>query len=150
VVDDEQDIIVVIAELLPTCDIRGASSFEDGKEALENDHFDIVILDIMGVNGYELLKIARKKKRAVVMLTAHGLSPQSVKKSYDEGAQFYIPKDKILGIERYLVDVLEAERRGKTTWARWMERFGAYFDRQFGANWRDQNREFWEKMGFYI
>jgi len=150
VVDDEQDIIAVIAELLPMCDIIAAASFEEGRKALENDKYDIVLLDIMGVDGYGLLKIAKSKNRIVVMLTAHSLSPQSVIKSHDEGAQFYIPKDKILNIETYLLDVLRADRRGESTWARWMHRFESYFNKRFGADWRNENKAFWDKIGFYI
>ena len=42
----------------------------------------MVILDIMGVDGYKLLGIANQKKIIAVMLTAHALSIQDTVKSF--------------------------------------------------------------------
>ncbi len=75
IVDDEFDILESLEELLPTCDITKTASFNEAKELLETEHFDIAILDIMGVDGYELLKIATERKVTAVMLTAYALSP---------------------------------------------------------------------------
>jgi DNA-binding response OmpR family regulator len=38
--------------------VTKASTFEEARAHLENQVFDIAILDIMGVNGYELLELA--------------------------------------------------------------------------------------------
>ena len=35
--------------------------FDDAKKLLENNPYDIAILDIMGVSGYDVLELARKK-----------------------------------------------------------------------------------------
>jgi DNA-binding NtrC family response regulator len=133
IVDDEPDILETIEELLPMCQVTTASTFEQAKELMETESFDMAILDIMGVNGYELLKIANAQKIIALMLTAHALSPENTIRSFKEGAAYYIPKEKMINITTYLNDVLEAKERGKSFWTRWFERFGAYYEEKFGS-----------------
>ena len=92
VVDDEPDILAVLEELLDMCEITKAASFEAAKSYLESRKFDIVVLDIMGVNGYGLLEIANRKNLPALMLTAHAFTPDNLVKSIKEGAASYIPK----------------------------------------------------------
>jgi DNA-binding response OmpR family regulator len=47
----------MVEDLLSMCDVVKASMFDEGKEHLESQKFDLAILDIMGVDGYGLLKI---------------------------------------------------------------------------------------------
>ena len=49
-------------------------------------------------------------------------------------------------IVTYLEDVLEAKNKGKSTWGRWLERFNAYYERVFGPDWKDHDKEFWKKF----
>jgi len=133
IVDDEPDILETIEELLPMCRVTTASSFDQAQELMEKESFDLAILDIMGVNGYELLKIANKQRIMAVMLTAHALSPENTIRSFKEGAAYYIPKEKMINITTYLNDVLEAREKGKSFWSRWFERFGAYYEEKFGS-----------------
>ena len=85
IVDDEPDVLDTLAELLPMCRVTKASSFDEAKEVLDSQYFNMAILDIMGVDGYELLEIAKKKDVIAVMLTAHALSPEDTVKSYEGG-----------------------------------------------------------------
>ena len=78
VVDDEPDILAVLDELLDMCEIVKASTFEEAKSYLESQEFDIAVLDIMGVDGYKLLEIAKTREVVAVMLTAHALSPENM------------------------------------------------------------------------
>jgi len=146
IVDDEPDILETLAALLPMCEIVKASTFEKAKEALNTERFDLAILDIMGVDGYDLLEIAQGKKITSVMLTAHALSVEDTKKSRIKGAAYYIPKDEITNIRTFLNDVLTAKEKGKSTWSRWIERLGWYYDNRFGPDWRDSDKEFWESI----
>ena len=75
VVDDEPDVLETLKELLPMCHVEGAGSFKKAKELLETQHFDMAILDILGVDGYRLLKVANSRNVIAVMFTAHALSP---------------------------------------------------------------------------
>ena len=144
IVDDEKDVLDVLIELLSMCRIDPASSFEEAKELLETEYYDLAVLDIMGVKGFELLKIANEKKVPALMLTAHALNEESLKKSAEEGAAYYVPKDEINNIEVFAADVLEAIQNKKNPWVRWFERLGDYFDRKFsGPDWREKEKEYW-------
>ena len=146
VVDDEPDVLESLIELLDMCKIDTASSFEEGKKRLEAESYDIAILDIMGVDGFELLKVANKQEIPALMLTAHGLSEENLKKSAEEGACYYAPKEKMHDIQLFVADVLEALEKRKSTWDKVFERLAGYYDRRFhGTNWREQEREFWKK-----
>jgi len=144
IVDDEPDILETLEELLTTAKITKAATFEEAKELLETEPFDFAILDIMGVNGYELLKIANGKNIKALMLTAHALTPEDTMKSHKEGAALYVPKDKMVDIVTYLEDVLEAERKGKSTWWLWIDRFADYYDEKFQKDWQFKDKDFWK------
>jgi CheY-like chemotaxis protein len=144
IVDDEKDILDLLTELLGMCRIDTASSFEQAKELLKSYQYDIAVLDIMGVKGYELLKIANERNIPALMLTAHALTKEDLKKSAEEGASYYVPKDEINNIDIFVADVLEAKEKDKNPWVRWFERLGGFFDKKFsGTNWREQEKEFW-------
>ncbi len=144
IVDDELDILETLEELLDMCDIVKTTRFEEAKDLLETLPLDMAILDIMGVQGYELLKIANEKKIVTVMLTAHALSPEDTVKSFREGAASYVPKDQIAHITSFLVDVIEAEEKGKHLRWHWLKRLGAYYVRKFGPDWKKNDEKFWE------
>jgi DNA-binding response OmpR family regulator len=146
VVDDEEDILQLVAELLDMCKIDTASTFEEAKELLENNAYHIAVLDIMGVRGYDLLDIANERGIPALMLTAHALTKEDLKKSAEKGASFYAPKDEINKLDIFIADVLEAKEKNKNIWARWYERLSGFCDRRFGKDWRDQDREFWDRI----
>lgn len=146
IVDDEPDILETLSELLPMCEIETASSFAEAEDALQNRFFDLTILDIMGVRGYDLLEIAKEKKVTAVMLTAHALSVEDTKKSFEKGASFFIPKDEIANIADFLVDILDAKTKGKSTWSKWLDRLEWYYHNRFGPNWKESDKEFWGQI----
>ena len=147
IVDDERDILETLINLLEMCQIDTASSFEEGKTLLETYEYDLVVLDIMGVNGFDLLEIANKRNIPALMLTAHSLNVESLTKSMSEGAAYFVPKDKMNEIATYAADVIEAKESNKDPWTRWLERLGRFFEVKFtGPNWREQKREFLERV----
>lgn len=149
VADDEPDVLDTLEDLLSVCEVVKASTFEEAKKQLETGSFDFVILDIMGVNGYALLDIATEKKITAVMLTAHALSPEDTVKSFRGGAASYVPKDKIRDIPDILVDILEARKKGTGVWWRWLERMEAYYQKKFGPDWKNKDKEFWDRFTYY-
>ncbi len=140
IVDDEPDVLVTLEELLSMCDITKASTFEEAADLIERQHFDLAILDIMGVKGYDLLKKAIQKNVIVVMLTAHALNAENLLKSYTEGAAAYLPKEELTNITTYLNDILEAKEKGKSFWWRWIDRMEGYFDKKFGPEWQERHQ----------
>src|SRR5210317_1349676 len=149
IVDDEQDVLDSLEDLLSMCNVTKASNFLEAKEFLQARYFDIAVLDIMGVEGYDLLEIANQKEIAAAMLTAHALSPENLVKSYNEGAASYLPKEEMINIASFLNDILEAKEKGKNTWTRWYDRMGSFFEKRFGKEWKKSDQEFWEKFPFY-
>ena len=146
IVDDEKDILDSLIELLDMCRIDTATTYEEGKRLLENETYEVAILDIMGVKGFELLDIANKHEIPAIMLTAHALSEESLKRSAENGASYFAPKDEINSIDLFIADVLEAKEKKKNPWVKWFERLGSFYDKRFhGTNWREQEKKFWEE-----
>jgi len=146
IVDDEPDVLDTLEGLLSECQVVRASSFDEARKLLESRHFDMAILDIMGVDGYKLLAIANMRKVTAVMLTGNAFSTEDTEKSYSNGAAFYVPKDEMAKISVYLNDILEAESEGQSPWSRWLDRFGLFYEKRFGADWQKKDKEFWDKF----
>jgi len=139
IVDDETDVLEVLEDLLDTCRLTRASSFDEARDLLENQYFDMAILDIMGVRGYELLDICNRKGVIPVMLTAYAMTPEDLRKSYENGAASFVPKEKMADIATYLTDIFEAREKGKSFWWRWFDRMADYFERKFGPDWQKEH-----------
>ena len=137
-VDDEPDVLAVleqeIKDACPNCQFEKATTYEKASELIGANFYDIVILDIMGVRGFDLLELAVKKNLKVGMLTAHALSPEALKKSHDLGARAYLPKDKLGEITPFLEDILTQEY--KTGWKRLLDKLENYFEDQFEPDWK--------------
>jgi DNA-binding NarL/FixJ family response regulator len=148
IVDDEPDILSIleeeISEACPNCRIIKAETYDWARRLLESTPLDLVILDIMGVRGFDLLAQAVNLKFKVVMLTAHALSPESLRKAIAMGARAYLPKEQLGDIVPFLEDVLAQEPL--TTWRRLFERLGDYFSRRFGSEWQQEDEPFWKEF----
>jgi len=148
IVDDEPDILSLleeeISEACPNCRVIKAETYEWARDMLNSTPYDLVILDIMGVRGFDLLTLAVRLHYPVVMLTAHALSPETLKKAIEQGARAYLPKEKIGGIVPFLEDVLAQEPI--TGWRRLFERLGDYFSRRFGPDWQQADEPFWKEF----
>ena len=132
-VDDEPDVLATLDELLEMCDVVKKTNYEDAVEYLNSASPDLAILDIMGVNGFELLKLCVSKKVNAVMLTAHAFSLESLKKSLDLGARAYLPKEKMADIVSFLEDVVTMEH--KENWQCLCGRLDQLFKATFGSDW---------------
>jgi DNA-binding NtrC family response regulator len=146
IVDDEEDILDSLTEFLDVCKIDRASSFVEARELLEHHFYHVAVLDIMGVQGYDLLEVANKKGIPVLILTAHALSKENLRKSFEEGASYYVPKDEIDKIDVFVADIIEAREKKRNVWAKWYERLSGFCDRRFGTNWKDEDPEFWNSL----
>lgn len=146
VVDDEPDVLDTLEELLYMCVVDKASTFDEAIGFLKSNAYDAAILDIMGVKGYDLLKITHRLDIPALMLTAHALTPDNLKISIEQGADAYVPKDKLADIPLYVADILNARQEGKRTHVRWFSLLKPIFDKLFGENWRRKDRDFWDKF----
>lgn len=147
VVDDEQDVLDIIREELssvPKLTVNTATTFEKGREYLVSYTYDLVVLDIMGVRGFDLLKIAANSNLPVVMLTAHALNPEALKQSIELGARAYLPKDKLGSLIPFLEDVLSLNYQ--SVWKKALDHVITVFDKRFGSDWRKSEQEFWDEF----
>lgn len=147
VVDDEPDILETVEERLDMCQIHKATDYDTALQYILSYTYDVVILDIMGVKGFELLRHAVSRGFPTVMFTAHALSPESLKKSIKLGAVSFLPKDKMSELHSYLEDAIMGG--GKPVWQKLFEKMGSYFNKKFGPDWKEKDKffkEFEEEM----
>lgn len=137
IVDDETDILATLEEeILQCCPdsiIDKATNYENAAQLIESNDYDLVILDIMGVRGFDLLEGAVKRQLKVAMLTAHALTPQALRQCHDMGAMAYLPKDKLGELVPFLEDVLRNDR--ESGWKRLLEKLEGYFNEAWGPDW---------------
>jgi CheY-like chemotaxis protein len=148
-VDDELDILNVleeeIIEACPECKFDKATTYENAVAMLKSNHYDVVILDIMGVRGFDLLEQAVNRNLRVAMLTAHALTPDALKRSFEMKARAYLPKEKLGEIVPFLEDVLEYEYL--SGWKRLLEKLKGFFDSKFETDWEKKTGLNWSEWG---
>lgn len=146
VVDDEPDILETVEELLDMCFLDTAATFEEAKKLINKNDYDVAILDIMGVSGYDILDLAREKDIPALMLTAHALTPENLKESIQKGADSYIPKDELANLDGHVADAIKARIEGRQGYGAWFSNLKPFFDKSFGKGWRDKDRTFWNSF----
>ena len=138
-VDDEQDVLNVLEDEITSscsgCVFDKATSYDEAVNLLQSGNYDLIVLDIMGVRGFDLLQIAVKKNLRAVMLTAHALSPENLKRAYDMGARAYLPKQKLGEIVPFLEDALKYEF--EPGWKRVYEALRDMFTILWGRDWEE-------------
>ena len=144
IVDDEVDVTDTVEEVLDMCFIRKANDYDTARQYLLSYTFDIVVLDIMGVNGFELLKLSVKRGFPTVMLTAYALTPEALEKSIKLGAVSFLPKEKMSELDEFLADVVL--KGGQPVWGKLFSKLGHLFSKRFGPDWQERNQYF-KKFG---
>jgi DNA-binding response OmpR family regulator len=146
-VDDEQDVLTVLEEEIrtaaPKCKFEKAITFEEAAKKLESQTYDVVILDIMGVRGFDLLELAVSRNFRVAMLTAHALNPEALKRSFELKARAYLPKEKLGEVVPFLEDVLRYEYL--PGWKRLLEKLKGFFDSKFESDWEKKTGLQWQE-----
>ncbi len=146
-VDDEPDILEILEEQLEEFEgltIDTATDYQKAYHLIRSWTYDLVILDIMGVRGFDLLNASVHLGFPTVMLTAHALSVEALKKSIEMGARAYIPKEKLADIIPFLEDVLTLTH--KPGWQSLFNRLGVFFNRAFGSEWQKGEKAFWDQV----
>lgn len=142
IVDDEQDVLDAVEEELDMCVVHTAKDNKSGHQLLSGYTYDIVILDIMGVDGFDLLKNSVSRGFPTVMLTAHAITPEALKRSIKLGAIFFLPKEQMIHLRGFLEDVVLNE--GKPVWIRIFDQLGSFFNKSFGPDWKEKDKFFKE------
>jgi DNA-binding response OmpR family regulator len=145
-VDDEQDILETIEDILEGAHIDRALDYETASSKIKETRYDLAILDIMGVNGLQLLEEAVERGIPTVMLTAHAINPETLMESIRKGAISYLPKETLAELDELLNRLLEAFDRGEPPWKLLFDKLGAYFDKRFGPGWQEKDQAFWSEF----
>ncbi len=149
-VDDEPDVLAILEQEImtacPRCIFDKATSYKQAQELINSRTYHLVILDIMGVRGFELLDQAvnRLSPLPVVMLTAHALDPKALMHSIEWGARAYLPKEMLGQMIPFLEDVLKYENL--IGWGRLLENLKGFFSAHWGENWKEIDGKFWKEF----
>jgi CheY-like chemotaxis protein len=134
-----------ILDACPTCTFDKATAYEEAAHKLKSQTYDVVILDIMGVRGFDLLDLAVSRNFKVAMLTAHSLSPESLKRSFDMKARAYLPKEKLGEVVPFLEDMFKYDYL--PGWKRLFENLKGIFDKKFESDWEKKTGLDWMEWG---
>ncbi len=145
-VDDEEDILETIVDILDESVIDKARDYENASKKIKAGKYDLVILDIMGVRGLQLLEKSVERGFPTVMLTAHGLNPETLMESIQKGAISYLPKTKLSELDVLLNEILGAFNRNESTCALLLEKLWADFEKHWGPGWQERDREAWAEF----
>jgi len=145
-VDDEADILESIEDVLDESRVDRASSYAEASKKIKQTEYDLAILDIMGVDGLRLLEEAVERGIPSVMLTAHGLSQETLEISVSKGALSYIPKDAMAHMDDFLNEMFAQINKGDSPWKLVFKRLGGFFVKAFGPKWDGEGQEFWDEM----
>jgi DNA-binding response OmpR family regulator len=146
VVDDEKDILDTIADILEDAQVDPASDYPTALRKIQEQRYDLAVLDIMGVNGLQLLEETVARGIPTVMLTAHAINPETLMESIRKGAISYLPKETLAELDQLLNSLLEVYERGEPPWKLLFEKLGAYFDKRFGPDWKTKDPKFWSEF----
>ncbi len=80
----------------------------------------------------------------VAMLTAHSLSPESLKRSIEMGARAYLPKEKLGQVVPFLEDIMRYEYG--PGWRRLLKQLEGFFNSRWGAYWKISEEKFWKEF----
>jgi len=121
IVDDDQELGEMLKEFLAPdhLDVRACLSGEDGLQALKDESYDLLILDIMlpGMSGLDVLKeIRRGSDIPIIMLTARGEDIDRIL-GLEFGADDYLskpfnPRELLARIKAIMRRARSDERRG--------------------------------------
>ncbi|MCG6893575.1 MAG: response regulator [Desulfobacteraceae bacterium] len=146
-VDDEPDVLDTLEDLLSDNEgliLDRATDYDSGFHLLRSWSYDAVILDIMGVRGFDLLNASVHLGFPTVMLTAHAFSVPDLKQSIEMGARAYIPKEKMFDIAAFLEDVITLSHGSSLR--QMFRRLGGFFNRKFGSEWMEDEKRFWKEV----
>jgi DNA-binding NtrC family response regulator len=142
VVDDEPDVLETVIDLFESPQIVTAGSFEDARKKIAEESFDLVILDIMGVNGFDLLKACRAAKLPAAMFTAHSLDIESLNTAIRLGAVSFLPKVELHRLPELVAEILDELEQGRTHWEKLFKHLGRFFKERLGISWEDDHSKF--------
>jgi CheY-like chemotaxis protein len=141
VVDDEPDVLETIVEILEKCSLETAGTYREAERLLKSNTYDMVILDIMGVKGLELLDLAVQRSMPAAMLTGPALSPEYLLEAARRGTVAYFPKDDLVNLDSLMSEVFELLGAGSHPLEQSVQRLLPLLEERFGSDWKSEYSE---------
>jgi pyruvate-formate lyase-activating enzyme len=92
----------------------------------------------MGVNGFDLLRRCVELGLPAVMLTAHAVTAEAIKKSMKLGAVFFLPKIKMMDLPEFMKEIVLGG--SKPIWNSFFERLEFFFEKRLSKDWEGLKR----------
>lgn len=147
-VDDEPDVLAVLEEeilgVYPDSKFDKATTYEEAVAKMISWTYDVVVLDIVGVRGLDLLELAASREFPSVMLTTYPLTPEALEPSFQTMAQAYLPKENLGAVVPFLEDVLRHEYL--PGWRRLFEKAKVVFKNKFKLGWERRSDLAWQRQ----
>ncbi len=113
-VDDEPDVLAVleeeVLEACPNTRFDKATTYEQAVAKLVSGDYDLVVLDVVGVRGFDLLRITEDRLIPVTLLSAYPLTPEVLNRSLPLSPRVYLPKERMREIVPALEELLRREQ----------------------------------------
>jgi CheY-like chemotaxis protein len=152
-VDDSLDVLTVleeeILEACPTCRFDKATTYYEAVERIVSLTYDIVLLDILGVRGLDLVELAISRNFPVAIFTAHPFTPEFLKHHFKMEGYAYLPKERLGEVVPFLETILRYEYL--SGWGHLFKKITGFLGDKFEFNWKkkptlnqqDQRRLSW-------
>jgi len=135
-VNDNPEILAVLEkEILQSCrkcTFDTATTFKEADQRLASFTYHLIIVDIMGDYGFDLLQRALIKKIPVTTLTVRPFNLEALKRSFETNAISSLPKENLGEVVPLLEDVLA--HKHLPPWKRPIEKLKRFFDLTFESD----------------
>lgn len=136
-VEDDPDVLAVLEEEIraacPNCIFDKASTYAEASERMVSFIYDLVILDIRGGRGFNLLRKAANRNFPVALLTAHPFTPEALG-YYSDQVYAYLPKERLSEIVPFLEETLK--HHYPPGWRRFFGEMTGFCGKEIQVDWR--------------
>jgi DNA-binding response OmpR family regulator len=136
-VEDDPDVLAVLEEEIraacPNCIFDKAATYTEASERMASFIYDLVILDIGGVRGFDLLRKAAYCNFPVALLTAHPLTPEALG-YHSNQIHAYLPKERLSEIVPFLEEALK--HHYPSGWRRFIGEMTGFCGEKIQIDWR--------------
>lgn len=136
-VEDDPDVLAVLEEEIraacPNCTFDKAATYKEASERMASFIYDLVILDVGGVRGFDLLRKAAHCNFPVALLTAHPLTPEALG-CHSNRVHAYLPKERLSEIVPFLEEALK--HHSPPGWRRFIDEMTEFCGEKIQIDWR--------------
>ena len=133
-VDDDPVILEILEQKILeaglNCRLDKAKTYIEAVEMMVSLTYDLVVLDITGIRGFDLLSLTGMRNFPAAVLAGKVLDPDTLMRFVETGTRVYLPKDKLGEIIPFLEDMLT--HRYQSGWRPLLEKTKGFFTSTFG------------------